>query len=102
MSIIRSRPIAECASANEALAELCAGFSGAEMLTFDCVEVTPERIPSVPRGLLVHQKHMTRRLHAHYGRPVRIHVVERHQSDTLYSRKGFLTLEETILVVQHN
>jgi len=102
MSIVRSKPIAECTTAREALAELCTGFSGAETLLFDCVEVTPERIPLVPRGLLVHKKHMTRIMHAHYGRPVRIHVVERHHTDTLYSRKGFLTLEETILVVQHN
>jgi chorismate-pyruvate lyase len=99
--IVRTKPLAECATPHEALSELCAGFAGAENLTFDCQEVMPEEMPSLPRQLLVHQKHMTRTLHAHYGTPVDVHVQERHQDDNLYSRKIFLTLEETPLVVEH-
>ena len=101
MTIARSKPIAECVSPREALGELSRGFSGAETLEFDCEEVTADSMPLRSRELLVHKKHMTRILQEHYGRPVSVHVVERHHAEPSYGRKIFLTLEETTRVVQY-
>jgi hypothetical protein len=58
-------------------------------------------MPSPPRELLVHQKHMTRTLNAHYGVPVDVHVMERHRDGDLYSRKIFLTPRESQPVVEY-
>src|SRR5215212_3515832 len=87
MSIVRSKPLAECLTPQQALKELFTGFATADQLKMDFLEVSPEEIPSASRQLLVHQKHMTRTLNAHYGKPVDVHVMERHHDGDLYSRK---------------
>jgi chorismate-pyruvate lyase len=101
MSIVRSKPLTECATPFEAIAELMAGFEGADAIALDCEEVRPEEMPAIARELLVHQKHMTRTLNAHYGHPVDVHVMERHQEADLYSRKIFLTLQESSSIVEY-
>ena len=101
MSIVRSRPLAECLTPQQALSELFFGFDGADSLKMDFLEISPEEMPSIPRQLLVHQKHMTRTLNAHYGVPVDVHVMERHRDGDLYSRKIFLTARESKVVVEY-
>ncbi len=101
MSIVRSKPLAECLTPQQALKELFTGFTGADKLPMDFQEISPEEMPSRPRQLLVHQKHMTHTLNAHYGVPVDVHVMERHRENDLYSRKIFLTLKETKTIVEY-
>jgi len=101
MSIVRSRPLAECLTPQQALSELFSGFDGADFLKMDFLEVSPAEMPSTPRQLLVHQKHMTRTLNAHYAVPVDVHVMERHRDNDLYSRKIFLTARESKVVVEY-
>ncbi len=101
MSIVRSRPLAECVTPQQALTELFSGFDGAQSLKMDFLEVSPEEIPSAARQLLVHQKHMTWTLNAHYGVPVDVHVMERHRDNDLYSRKIFLTARESQTAVEY-
>jgi hypothetical protein len=101
MSIVRSRPLAECLTPQQALSELFSGFDGADSLKMDFLEVAPGEMPSTPRQLLVHQKHMTRTLNAHYAVPVDVHVMERHRENDLYSRKIFLTARESKVVVEY-
>ena len=101
MSIVRSRPLAECLTPQQALSELFFGFDGADALKMDFIEVSPAEMPSIQRQLLVHQKHMTRTLNAHYGVPVDVHVMERHRDGDLYSRKIFLTARESKVVVEY-
>jgi hypothetical protein len=101
MSIVRSKPLAECLTPQQALSELFFGFDGADALKMDFLEVSPAEMPSTPRQLLVHQKHMTRTLNAHYAVPVDVHVMERHRDNDLYSRKIFLTARESKIVVEY-
>src|ERR1043166_7720873 len=101
MSIVRSKPLAEYLTPQQAMKELFIGFAGAESLKMDFQEVGPEEMPSAPRQFLVHQKHMTRTLNAYYGRPVDVHVLERHHDGDLYSRKIFLTPAESPTVVEY-
>ena len=101
MSILRSKPLAECLTPQQALKELFTGFDSADQLKMDFQEVSPQEIPSLPRQLLVHQKHMTHTLNAHYGVPVDVHVMERRRQNNLYSRKIFLTLKESQTIVEY-
>jgi chorismate-pyruvate lyase len=101
MSIVRSKPLADCTSPLEAYADLAAGFAGADSLLFDCEPVAPEEILAVPHELLVHHRHMTGALLAHYGSPVEVHVLERHHEGDLYSRKISLTLKGTSRIVEY-
>ena len=101
MKLLRTKPLAECATPQEALSELCAGYDGAAGLPIDFDEISPEEMPQPARQLLVHQSHMVRTLHGHYGVPVDVHVMERHRDGNLYSRKIFLTLRETDHVVEY-
>src|SRR3954463_11228173 len=101
MSIVRSRPLAECLTPQQALKELFSGFASADALKMDFLEISPQEMPLDSRQLLVHQKHMTRTLNAHYGQPVDVHVLERHHDGDLYSRKIFLTPRESQTVVEY-
>jgi hypothetical protein len=101
MSLVRTKPLADCASPQEALAELCAGFTRTQNLVFDCEEITPEEMPQPFRQLLVHDRHMTRTLVAYYKSPLDLHVQEMHKVGNLYSRKIFLCPSETKGVVEH-
>lgn len=101
MKLLRTKPLAECATPQEAMSELCAGYDGCADLTFDLEEIAPEQMPQPARQLLVHQSHMVRTLNQFYGRPVDVHVLERHRDGNLYSRKIFLTLQETSHVVEY-
>jgi chorismate-pyruvate lyase len=83
------------------MSELFTGFTAAEQLKMDFLEVSPEEMPSASRQLLVHQKHMTRTLNSHYGKPVDVHVLERHHDGDLYSRKIFLTPREADTIVEY-
>src|SRR5258705_13402987 len=87
MSIVRSRPLAECLTPQQALSELFFGFDAADSLKMDFLEVSPGEMPSTPRQLLVHQKHMTRTLNAHYGVPVDVPSRDRHRNTILTTRK---------------
>ena len=101
MSLVRTKPLADCASPQEALSELCAGFVGASSLSFDCEEVAAEDLPFPFHFLLVHQKHMTRVLVSHYHSPLDLHVHEQHQVGNLYSRKITLAPAETASIVEY-
>ena len=101
MKLLRTKPLAECATPQEALSELCAGYDGASDLLIDFDEVGPEQMPQPSRQLLVHQSHMVKTLNQHYGLPVDVHVMERHRDGNLYSRKIFLTLQERSEIVEY-
>ena len=101
MKLLRTKPLAECATPQEALSELCAGYDGAADLAIDFDEIPPEEMPQPSRQLLVHQSHMVRALQGYYGVPVDVHVNERHRDGNLYSRKIFLTLQESDHVVEY-
>jgi len=101
MSLVRTKPLERCASPLEALSELCAGFVGADALSFDCEEVSAEDLPYPFGRLLAHQQHMTRVLVAHYHSPLDLRVHEQHQVGNLYSRKITLALAQTSATVEY-
>jgi chorismate-pyruvate lyase len=101
MKLLRTKPLAECTTPQEALSELCAGYDGAMGLSLEFEEVSPEEMPQPSRQLLVHQSHMVRTLNQHYGVPVDVHVMERHRNGNLYGRKIFLTLQESEHIVEY-
>lgn len=92
MSLVRTKPLADCASAQEALSELCAGFARWGSFPLDFSEVEPASVPDPHQSLLVHESHMTRVLMDHYRVDhLDLYVMERHLDSDLYSRKIFLT-----------
>lgn len=101
MNLLRTKPLAECATPQEALAELCSGFVGSHQLRHDCQAVAPDDIPQPFRTLLVHEKHMTLTLTAHYGAFLELNVREMHYEGSLYSRKISLTIPRDHEVVEY-
>lgn len=101
MSIVRSKPLADCAAPLEAFTDLAMGFTGAGSLAFDGQTVTADTMSDQSRELLVHHMHMTKALLAYYNSPVEVQVLERHHEGDLYSRKISLTLKGTSRLVEY-
>jgi len=91
MNLLRTKPLAHFSTPEEAFAELASGFVGCEGIVFDGQVVAPEEVPEPYHRLLVHEKHMTLTLTAHYNAFVEVQVKEMHYEGTLYSRKITLT-----------
>jgi len=91
MNLLRSKPLAHFTTPEAAFAELASGFVGCDKIAFDGQVIPPEEIPEPSRHLLVHEKHMTLTLTAHYNAFVEVQVKEMHYEGTLYSRKITLT-----------
>jgi hypothetical protein len=91
----------ECATPQEALAELCSPFIGAPApVTTESEEVSKDHIPEPFRWLLVHRNHMTKVLEAQYGRPMELDVIEDRLDDGHYTRKILLRPAGTDVVVE--
>jgi hypothetical protein len=101
MNLLRTKPLGECTTAHDALAELCSGFVGSNKLRYDCAVVTPEEMPEPFRKLLVHEMHMTLALTSNYGAFLELNVKEMHYEGNLYSRKINLTIPRNHLIVEH-
>jgi chorismate-pyruvate lyase len=90
MSASPLRPLAECDTPREALAELCAGFKACPEMESACVEVAPEQMPEAYRRLLVHENHMTATLQEHFRSRLDLYVLEHRDEGDLYSRRIYL------------
>ena len=102
MSVTRTKLLAECNTAHEAMVELAQGLAGFSPALINFTEVQPEEMPQPARQLLVHTRHMTRVLSGYYGAPVDLHVLEsRYDGEDLYQRKIMLTVRETDRVVEY-
>jgi len=82
----------EHSSPQEALADLCEGFFEDRSWVSTCEAVEAEDIPQPARELLVHHRHMTATLKAHYGQDVELHVLADRLKGDQYARKILLTL----------
>ncbi|HSI37109.1 MAG: hypothetical protein ACAI43_00595 [Phycisphaerae bacterium] len=91
MNLLRTQPLAEFTTPADAFAELASGFVGCAGLALDAAVVAAEDVPEPYRTLLVHEKHMTLTLTAHYNAFLELQVKEMHYEGTLYSRKITLT-----------
>src|SRR5215203_3444224 len=101
MSVTRTKLLAECNTAYEAMVELATGLIGFSPALINFTEVQPEEMPQPARQLLVHTRHMTRTLAGFYGAPMDLHVLEsRYDGQDLYQRKIMLTVQETDRVVE--
>ncbi len=58
-------------------------------------------LPSVERGLLVHENHMTSTLQTYHKEPVALCVLRHHQCDHYYFREIVLTLPSTNTIVEY-
>lgn len=92
MNLLRTKPLADCDTPQEAFAELTSGFVGADKLRFDAEVINAGTMPEPFHTLLVHEKHMTLTLTSHYRAFLELHVKEMHYEGTLYSRKITLTV----------
>ncbi len=101
MNLLRTKPLADCATPQEAFAELASGFVGCEKLAFDAKVIEPADIPEPYRELLVHEKHMTLTLTSHYKAFMELHVKEMHFEGNLYSRKIALTIPRGHDIVEY-
>lgn len=95
------KPLVQCNTPHEAIASLCAPFTGLDSSTVEFDEVSPREMPTLERFLLVHDNHMTKALAAQYRVPVDLHVLESHMDGLVYARKIVLTLQETDYVVEY-
>ncbi len=77
---------------HEELADLCAGFFADRSWVSNCEVVEADDIPHPARKLLVHDRHMTAILKAHYGQDVELHVLRHRLEGDRYTRKILLTL----------
>jgi hypothetical protein len=102
MSVTRTKLLAECNTAYEAMIELGGALKDFDPDRINFTEVDPEEMPQPARQLLVHQKHMTKVLTGFYGRPMDLHVLDRHyDGGDLYHRKIMLTVQETDRIVEY-
>jgi len=91
VTTVRKRQL-EHSSSQEALADLCEGFFEDRSWISNCEAVEADDIPQPARRLLVHQKHMTAILKAHYGQDIELRVLADSLNGDLYTRKILLTL----------
>ena len=91
MTTVRKRQL-DHSNPQEALADLCEAFSEDRSWVSSCEAVEADDIPQPARGLLVHHRHMTATLKAHYGRDVELHVLADRLNGDQYARKILLTL----------
>jgi hypothetical protein len=101
MNLLRTKPLADCKTPQEALSELCSGFVACETVRFDCRPVKAEEVPEPFHKLLVHEQHMTLTLTAHYGAFLELSVKEMHFEENLYSRKISLTIPRNNAIVEY-
>ncbi len=69
------------------LRALCEGYFRDLSWVDGCEVVTPGQMPALAQHLLVHQEHMTPRLRAHHGQPLRLEVRADRLDGEHYSRK---------------
>ncbi len=77
---------------HEALVDLCEGFFEDRSWVSSCEAVEADDIPQPARDLLVHHKHMTATLKAHYGQVVELLVLADRLEGDQYTRSILLTL----------
>lgn len=65
-----------------------------------CEEVPADEIPLPSGNLLVHNRHMTATLNAHYGQSVALRVLDHRHEATQYFRKILLTVDGGQRVVE--
>jgi len=82
----------EHSSPQEALADLCEGFFEDRSWVSSCEAVEADDIPQPARDLIVHHKHMTATLKAHYGQEVELQVLADSLQGDYYTRKILLKL----------
>lgn len=99
MTRVRPRLI-DYKSVDEALRDLCNGFTAAQIAATTLQEVGPDEIPPPFHDLLVHHNHMTATLRGHYGRPIELRVLHEQIEDDLYHRQVVLTLTGTGTIVE--
>jgi len=99
MTTVRRRQL-EHSNPQEALADLCEGFFEDRSWVSSCEVVESDDIPQPARSLLVHHKHMTATLKAHYGQEVELHVLRHRLEGDQYTRKILLTLPGRDKVVE--
>ena len=101
MNLLRTKPLASFNTPEEAFAELSSGFVGCDKVRFDAQVIAAEEMPDPFRTLLVHEKHMTLTLTAHYGAFLELHVKEMHYEENLYSRKIQLSIPRNDALVEY-
>jgi hypothetical protein len=95
-----SRPSDVSADPQAMLVALGEGFFADDSWLQGCEKVQPEEIPLRARRLLVHNRHMTATLHAHYGQPVQLRVLSHREEGANYRRKILLTVDAGARVVE--
>jgi chorismate-pyruvate lyase len=80
------------------LASLGEGLFKNESWLDGCEQIQSDGIPPEYRKLLVHNRHMTATLKAHYGQPVALHVLSHTEEVAIYQRKILLTLADDRVV----
>ena len=82
------------------LASLGEGLFEGETWLEGCEPVQANEIPPESRKLLVHNRHMTATLKAHYGQPVALRVLDHTEERAAYRRKILLTVDDSNRVVE--
>jgi hypothetical protein len=100
MSIVKTKPLHDCATAWESISEMCRGFADHDAVRHDFTELPGSEMPEPYRSLLVHNEHMTHALRRHHGCKVDLYIMERHHEGDLYSRKIFLNRLNTAYTVE--
>lgn len=90
MSTLYTKPLAGCATPQDAIDELCGVFRDYSSFADCCEVVTPEQMPETYRQLLVHNRHMTLVLQEHHGKPINLYVMDAVRDGDFYTRKIFL------------
>jgi chorismate-pyruvate lyase len=63
--------------------------------------VSPDEMPALYHGLLVHEHHMTVTVEAHHGDPVDVVIYNRRHDGPYYARRIFLALQKSRRIVQY-
>lgn len=82
------------------LASLSARLFENESWLQDCEPVEARDIPPAARSLLVHNRHMTATLRAHYDQPLALRVLRHVETEEDYRRMIVLTVDDGIRVVE--
>ncbi len=94
------RPLDVAADPHATLAALGEGFFEGVSWLRDCVQIQAHEIPRETRSLLVHDRHMTATLHAHYAQAVTLRVLDYREESSAYRRKILLTVNAGKRIVE--
>ena len=99
--MIRSdRSIDALADPHATLAALGEGFFDDDAWLRGCEQMNSADLPEGSRSLLVHSRHMTATLNAHYEQSVELRVLSLHDEPKAYRRKILLTVDAGARVVE--